>query len=123
MRNYLSRSVFTRSAWFAIAVFLVVFCGPVKRMIELRQNGGIASSSQTIDNRLRTGYREKLDIAQVVQFVSHPSPDTGLTFLLVASFLIALSLIKKGVYFKPQYDPAAIAQALPLYLRIRKLQV
>jgi len=117
-------SVFIRSAWFVMAVFLVIFCGPVKKLVELRlYNGDNSFFIQSIENKLRTGYREKRDIVQLVQCVTHPNPDTGLSLFLTSMVFLSFLFLKKSINFKQRYSPAIIVPGISLYLRFRKLQV
>jgi len=106
-----------------MALILVIFCGPVKKLIELRQESYGLTTSQSLDNKLRTGYRQKKDIVQLVPSASHPSPDTGLTLFTIASFVLLLSLSARHIYSKVHFRVASILQTLSLYLRLRRLQV
>jgi hypothetical protein len=116
--------VFCRSVWLAIAVFCIVFCGPVKKIIELRYDKTGASSSQSLENKLRTYYREKKDIAQLVPGESHQSPHSGLPLFAIAGPVISFPLFTGHCNNAVEsHTPASVMPGLPLYLRFRKLQV
>jgi len=126
MKGYfVSSSVFVRSAWLALAVVLVVCCGPVKRLVELRNNKGITTSAQLSleNNKLRTFYREKHEITAPVRDVIQQSPATGMALYFASALILAVLLLEQVPDLKTQYTPAIFLSGIPLYLRVRKLQV
>ena len=117
-------TVLVRSAWFALAILVVICCGPVKKLIESHFGSkSITNSSQTSDNKLRTCYREKHEVASFTHNVVNQSPGVGLTLYYVSAFRLSLLLLEESIYSKSQYHPAKTITGIPLYLRIRKLQV
>jgi len=121
--KYAAYSLVCRSAWLAMAVFLIIFCGPVKKLIELRYDNTGAASSLSVDNKLRTGYREKKDIAVLAQSVSYPSPGAGFTLFAASSFVFLPTGLTNPVYFKAHCSHSSVVPGMPLYLRLKKLQV
>ena len=114
-----------RSAWLTLTIFLVIFCGPFKKLIELRVDNtiGIVSSPQAIYKTLHTGYREKHDIAPLVHTTQQQSPVTGFPFFLLSSFLLIILLLRKDTIFKLRHISVATISEMPLYLHFRKLQI
>ena len=108
-----------------LAVFTVILCGPVKKLIEIRlDNTGITSLAQTMERKVKTGYREKRDIAPQVHYAVHQVPDAGFPLFLISVFAAILFLAerKNGVFQVPASHTPQVATT-PLYLYIRKLQV
>ena len=117
-------SVVVRSAWFTVAFFLLVFCGPVKRLIEYK----VSKTTPTaflhgIDKQLHTSYREKRDIQPLISTATHQSPDTGLTFFTAAAFVLLVLHPRTGLSQKLKYKLQLLLQYSSLYLLFRRLQV
>lgn len=67
-----------QSAWLMMALFCVVFAGPVKKAIQLHTNP-VATRDEAIkrDNQtIRTGYREKHEIQSLVDSRTKQVPGT-----------------------------------------------
>jgi hypothetical protein len=111
-----------KGAWLVFALFVMVCCGPVKKMIELQLDNA-STTTLSIDKKLHTWYREKKDVALLAYHVAGHQPETGLTVFLIASLFSLLLFLKIRKGFKQQYIPLSVTAAMPLYLHIRKLQV
>lgn len=123
--KFATYSVLGRSAWFALAILLVVCCGPVKKLIELNySNKALTALPPSSDNnKLRTFYREKHEVASYTHHAVKQSPATGLAIYLAAAFLLAAFLSQGNISPDLQPIPVNDLSGVPLYLRIRKLQV
>jgi len=116
-------SVIIRSAWIIMAIILLVFCGPIRRFIELKiSTGNIAYSSQNIDKKPRMGSRvcrEKKDIAELSQCLSSPPPTSILSTFNFTDFDGDRSndfTSKYGIHLNN-------ISGTSLYLSLQKLQV
>src|ERR1700710_1988921 len=110
-------SGFVRSAWFAMAVLLVVCCGPVRKLFELHYGSkGIVTSSQNSDNsKLRTYYREKQEVATNAHRIVQEAPGVGLTLFLISSFVFSLLFSQSGIYAESHYHIGLDTTGVPLY--------
>jgi hypothetical protein len=114
--------LYIRAIWLYIAVSLLVFCAPVKRLVEYRLDGiPPATTVPVVDKKLHTGYRQKHDKPSLIQKVTHHLPVvdnmlpgscalSGISFLAAHAFFPGLSTGKE-----------AGNSSLPLYLRHRRL--
>lgn len=111
-----------RLLWLTMAMLLVVFFGPIKKVIELRS--GIENSPQQIDKKLHTCYREKKEIPTLVHVESRLAPDPA-TILFHSAVLAFHSFFGlKGIVHTPsQTHFAIIVPTLSRYLQLRKIQV
>ncbi len=125
--NFKAYSMFSRSAWFFMAVLLLVLCGPVKRLIELQHLKHSTTAYVPEESKLKTGYREKREIVPLVQSVIHVSPDTDpTTFFLAPALLLTFALLfmygrhraGDNLHLQP-----AVVTSVPLFLRHRKILV
>jgi len=125
MKNTVARySLTARTAWLCLAVMLVIFCGPVKKLIEQRFSPAIANSSSiSFDKKLHTWYREKKEITPLVHVIAQHTTDVEFLFFVTASFIV-LSLFIRNNKLQKTYAPLLLTgQGVPLYLYLRKLQV
>ena len=113
-----------KCSWLVLTIFVVMLCGPVKRLIELRLDGTKNSSSAlSIDKKLHTGYRERKEVPPLVHYnIAQPLPETALSVFIIASIFSFLLLIKSGNIVR-LHIPVLQPSGIPLYLHIRKLQV
>jgi len=106
-----------------MAVAVVVLCGPVKKLIELRTDPS-SSSSQLTDKKLKTWYREKRDIVSPVHvYTAHDATGDGPALLTASTLLYLLFPQRQNCIANVQYTSPGIVPELPLYLHINKLQV
>lgn len=111
-----------RCAWLTLAICLVIFTGPFKRLIELKLDHTVPTAI-TVDKKLKTWYREKRDNIPQIHFASQPSPETGFTFLLVTALVSFLSVLSARETLKPHPVLQPAANKLPLYLHIRRMRI
>ncbi|MDR3681167.1 MAG: hypothetical protein P4L41_14465 [Flavipsychrobacter sp.] len=113
-----------KGSWLVLTIFVVMLCGPIKRLIELRIDGSTNSSSAlTIEKKLHTGYRERKEVSPLVHYnIAQPSPETALSVFIIASIFSLLLLMQRSNIVGLQI-PVAQPSGIPLYLHIRKLQV
>ena len=107
-----------------MAVALVVFCGPLKRLIEERITGVHADyTAQSIDKKLKNGYRDKPHVLSFVTGAMHHSPGTDtlpVAGLVALVFFFLLRESRAVIAFR-RLIPLRPAHAL--YLYFRRLQI
>lgn len=121
-RRFAANNTLSRSVWIMLAVFVVVFCGPVKRLIEIRFEGDYAAAKSP-DKKLRTCYRDKRDSAPTVNIVSYKSPDSGHDVSIVPALYI-VSFPSPGLLASPTLVSKLVTREnVPLYLHFRNLRI
>lgn len=112
-------SLFTRITWLAFAMCVLLLCGPIKKVIELK-HAGITQAQQA--KQLKNGFREKKETPGFLTSI-----DTGndATAALVPALLTFISLLLITTSGAPVYllTPCAHQGNTPLYLRLRRIQV
>ncbi|HTA84263.1 MAG TPA: hypothetical protein VK783_15065 [Bacteroidia bacterium] len=115
---------FPRVGWIIMAAMLVVFCGPIKRILEQRvYNSDVSGAQEPTCKTSTKRIRETKYTSQLIKCVSQPSPNNGFTLFTPADFN-AFSFQKGyGWYFLSIDKSADFALSLPLYISHQRLQV
>ena len=117
-------TVFSSLSWLIMMVCVLVFWGPVKKIIELRNERTSAhATALTLDKKLSTWHREKRDIPALVQAVTQQSPDAGNIPVVFAGLFSFFLFSTKRAVSEWQHPAVAVSPALPLYLSTGRLQV
>ena len=125
MKNTIDRySLPVRTAWICLAVMLVIFCGPVKRLLEQRFEPTVTnSSSLSFDKKLRTWYREKKEIAPLIQSTSQHTTDIDMLLFAAAALLVLSLLFSNNKVQKVYALVPSRGSNIPLYLYLKMLRV
>jgi hypothetical protein len=121
--RYSSLSIFTKVLWMALTLCVLVFCGPVKRLIDLRLGNEAPITLHSEEKKLKTFYREKRDVPSFVSILHQDLPDSGLLPFLVPLIISFLLFFRSAILRRVLPLMAFHHPAMPLYLQIRKLQV